>query len=213
MKFRDLKKYITSTILCIRFPFLYPRNRFTGKYYNPDWYWRARQRYKSEMSHVRYDSNNGFKPIEEDMPIVRKAKRRVKFYGFLTYLNPFKLIPKFTELDAMDRGWRKAFGIQMCKEIKKALKEDNLLYKYRITQIKEKWGRLHWYDMYTTDKVRDIIDKYEKISFRTCIVCGEPATYLSKGWISPYCDNCISNNPSNYYRYNEGDEILDYLAY
>ena len=29
-----LKKTIESTILCIRFPFLYPRNRFTGNHYN-----------------------------------------------------------------------------------------------------------------------------------------------------------------------------------
>ena len=29
-----LKRIIKSTILCIRFPFLYPRNRFTDLHYN-----------------------------------------------------------------------------------------------------------------------------------------------------------------------------------
>ena len=31
---KKLIKIINSIILCIRFPFLYPRNRFTGKHYN-----------------------------------------------------------------------------------------------------------------------------------------------------------------------------------
>lgn len=30
---KNLLKYITSSILCLRFPFLYPRNRFTGRHY------------------------------------------------------------------------------------------------------------------------------------------------------------------------------------
>lgn len=25
---------------------------------------------------------------------------------------------------------------------------------------------------------------------RTCIVCGEPATRMTRGWICPYCDEC-----------------------
>lgn len=39
----------------------------------------------------------------------------------------------------------------------------------------------------------DIIDKYEKLSERTCCVCGKPATKISKGWICPYCDEHIGN--------------------
>ena len=30
----NLKKKLKSTLLCIRFPFLYPVNRFTGLHYN-----------------------------------------------------------------------------------------------------------------------------------------------------------------------------------
>lgn len=67
---------------------------------------------------------------------------KIKFLTFLhnTLLQIFFCIPTYTELDSMPIGWRKAFGLQMCKDIKKELKKHNYLYKYRITQIKEKFG-------------------------------------------------------------------------
>ena len=33
-------------------------------------------------------------------------------------------------------------------------------------------------------------ENYEDMSAKTCIVCGEPATHMTKGWICPVCDNC-----------------------
>lgn len=99
---------------------------------------------------------------------------------------------EWTELDSMPDGWRKAFGKQMCEEIRKELIKFNYLYKYRIVQIKEKYGSLRWYDWgYPKDsKIGEIIDKYEDISTHTCIRCGRPATKISTGWISPFCDKC-----------------------
>jgi len=88
----------------------------------------------------------------------------------------------------MESGWKKAFGIQICKELKAQLIKDHYLYKYRITQIKEKWGYLHWYDAGHSKAVQEIINKYADISWNTCIICGEPSTKISGGWISPYCD-------------------------
>lgn len=105
-------------------------------------------------------------------------------------LDRILIIPTFTELDALEPGWRKAFGIQLCEELKAQLKKDKYLYKYRITQIKEKWGYLHWYDYGASKEVHDIIRKYEDISWNTCLVCGKPATKITSGWISPYCDDC-----------------------
>ena len=52
---------------------------------------------------------------------------------------------------------------------------------------------LRWYDCNTTTDIQKIIDKYEDISMKTCIVCGKPATYISRGWISPYCDEHIKD--------------------
>lgn len=139
--------WVPATILCIRFPFLYPRNRFTDK--------------------------------------------------------PSHLIPSWTELDALDTGWRKAFGIQICRELKRALLEDGgrkKLRRYRITQIKEKYGALCWYDQGGNEETNKILAKYEYISEHTCIVCGKAADYVTKGWIEPYCkehlpDHIDPNDP------------------
>ncbi len=100
-----------------RFPFLIPRNRWTGK-------------------------------IPED-------------YDY-----------SYTELDSMPDGWRKAFGEQMCEDIREELVRAEYLDQYRITQIKEKYGTLCWYDFGCTERMlRDIIPKYERLSARTCIRC------------------------------------------
>lgn len=97
----------------------------------------------------------------------------------------------YTELDSMPDGWRKAFGEQMCEDIREELVHAEYLDQYRISQIKEKYGTLCWYDFGCTERMlRDIIPKYEHLSARTCIRCGNPATKVSTGWISPYCDTC-----------------------
>lgn len=124
-------------------------------------------------------------------------KRKLRYYKILKWidLNIFDnlfFLPTYTELDAMEPGWRKAFGLQMCEEIKQELKRHKgALKRYRITQIKEKFGGLRWYDNYSTEKIwKEIIPKYTQLSYKTCIHCGKPAKYISKGWISPYCEDC-----------------------
>ena len=100
----------------------------------------------------------------------------------------------YTELDAMDNGWRQAFGERMCEEIRNALIEDNCLEEYRISQIKEKYGTLRWYDFGTTQKVYDIVAKYEYISGFICQNCGRPYAkeFNTGGWICTLCENCAS---------------------
>ena len=99
----------------------------------------------------------------------------------------------FTELDCMPVGWRKAFGEQMCEEIREELIKANLLNKYRIAQIKEKFGGLRWYDDYGNTQIDKIIGKYEQMSERTCICCGRPVNgpIDNNGWIEPICDKCL----------------------
>lgn len=99
-----------------------------------------------------------------------------------------------TYLDDMPEGWRKAFGKEMCEEIRQVLIKGNYLNKYRVVQVKEKYCGLRWYDEGAPSSIyrelQDIINKYEEISERTCIWCGRPATKISLGWISPWCDEC-----------------------
>jgi len=104
----------------------------------------------------------------------------------------------YTELDCMPDGWRKAFGTQMCEEIRAALIDDGDLDRWRIVQMKEKYGTLRLYDSGTKigSRVHKIEQKYELLSERTCIVCGAPATRMTLGWISPYCDKCCPEHGS-----------------
>ena len=45
-----------------------------------------------------------------------------------------------TYLDWIPHGWKKAFGKQLCKDLRKALIKDKNLYKFRFSDIKEKYG-------------------------------------------------------------------------
>ena len=102
----------------------------------------------------------------------------------------------YTELDSMPNGWRRTFGEQMCEEIQKLLEEADWVDKYRILQIKEKFGSLRWYDSSVPESIRErldkVIQKYEEISARTCFICGAPATKISMSWICPWCDKCAA---------------------
>lgn len=154
------------------------------------------------------------------MSEIEKNKELCKKYPFLIPRNRWTgevaedYDYSYTELDAMPDGWRKVFGEQMCEEIQNELnklsEEDRL--KYCILQIKEKYGYLRWYSNWYTDEIGKIIHKYEELSERTCIKCGAPATKISLGWISPWCDECAKKvgkcdnlmNIEDYF--NEGEE-------
>lgn len=125
-------------------------------------------------------------------------KKLCKRYPFLTIRNWRTNKPigyDFTYFDDMPRGWQRAFGVQMCEEIREELIKCNYLYKYRILQIKEKFGELRWYDngapAESAEKIWKIIDKYTELSHHTCMICGKPAETSSDGyWLYTLCDKC-----------------------
>lgn len=90
------------------------------------------------------------------MQFVRKLSNYflIKKYPFLLCRNRWngqtlKDKYSFTELDDMPEGWRKAFGKKLCKDIKCLFVSSghkDFIEKYRIVQIKEKYGQLRWYD-------------------------------------------------------------------
>lgn len=149
------KKKEYNKKLIEKYPFLIPRNPFSGK---------------SIIDCAGPHGEKGFWPGEPDAHPA---------YDY-----------EYTVLDEMPDGWRAAFGEQMCEELKEELIKENSLEKYRIIQIKEKYGYLRWYDNFGSEEHYNLIDKYERLSKRTCITCGAPAKWISKGWISPYCDEC-----------------------
>ena len=141
--------------LCEKYPFLIPRNRWSGK-------------------RITEAQDGGYYPGDP---------KTVPEYDY-----------EYTELDDMPDGWRIAFGETLCEELKQELRNaggEKALNDYMIVQIKEKFGYLRWYDNGCTDRwFMEILPKYERLSERTCINCGKPATRISTGWSSPWCDDC-----------------------
>lgn len=95
--------------------------------------------------------------------------------------------------DIIPYGWRVAFGDEMVEELAEILNKYNVA-NYEIVQIKEKYGRLCWYDNGVPEEAYGEysawLNKYEELSEHTCINCGQSATHLTKGWIIPLCDDC-----------------------
>ncbi len=58
----------------------------------------------------------------------------------------------------------------------------------QIRQIKEKFGGLRFYASGTTDTQAALIGRYEKLSYETCEVCGNPGTCIDTGWRRTLCD-------------------------
>ena len=98
----------------------------------------------------------------------------------------------YTYIDCAPSGWAKLCE-DLCAELKVLF--DRVGYKdYSLCQVKEKFGGLRWYDNGVPTEFykeyNDIIRKYEDLSYKTCCVCGAPATKRSTGWICPFCDKC-----------------------
>ena len=277
--FKKIGRVIYSTLLCIKYPFLYPRNRWTDKHYNC---WKIieyhRENYgkayhlislqttdkevnseeqteyykfldtkketylrtdysgdelviylgrnkgtiekiikKIKLGSKIYDSSwvsgknvlvlkvNSVEELKEiyngDFNCIRLTINQILAFKIkiLDWIEKYPLqiihFPTYyTELDSMDKGWREAFGMNFCKDLRKALIRTGgykLLFRFRILQIKEKYGRLEVYCIGYNDEINKVISKYSKLSEKTCIRCGKPATWISKGWISPYCDDCV----------------------
>lgn len=277
--FKKIGRVIYSTLLCIKYPFLYPRNRWTDKHYNC---WKIieyhRENYGKAYHLISLQTTDKEVNSEEQTEyykfldtkketylrtdysgdelviylgrnkgtiekIIKKIKLGSKIYdsswvsgknvlvlkvnsveelkeiynGDFNYIRltinqilafkikildwiekyPLQIIhfpTYYTELDSMDKGWREAFGMNFCKDLRKALIRTGgykLLFRFRILQIKEKYGRLEVYCIGYNDEINKVISKYSKLSEKTCIRCGKPATWISKGWISPYCDDCV----------------------
>lgn len=68
-----------------------------------------------------------------------------------------------------------------------------------IQQVKEKFGTLRFYVDYTTDRVDNYIEFAERMSAKTCEVCGNPGTMRSTRWLKVLCDE-------HYKQYNELDD-------
>ena len=179
-----------ATKFCLKYPFLYPRNRFTDKHYN-DWNLHDKiealytESYKTEVSLNKVER----KCINRKKAIVYHV---LKFW-YDYPLQWFNCIPEYTEWRVVEKGWKEAFGEDILKELKEAMLKDGglkYLYSVRILQIKEKWGRLNIYLNKYGDNTMKVLKKYENLSWRICIDCGKPVVGYTKGYVCPYCMDC-----------------------
>lgn len=115
---------------------------------------------------------------------------RYPFYRMYDYKG--KVIGyEFTWYDHIDIGWRKAFGKVFSKELKELLIRNYILKEFRFTDIKEKWGQLSIYSNFYINDLEKFFNKYETMSRKYCIECGEKATHTTEGYILPLCDECF----------------------
>lgn len=189
------------TWLCIKYPFLYPRNRFTGLHYN--WWWWNKKRsnlYKKyhycgkidlRPSNVYYYKwYNNFESFWTNW----WALPLIKVFDWI-HRNPMQWIhclTSHTELDAIPEAWKNDFGLEWAKDVKQYLDEHHIRH-YRIAQLKEKWGEFDWlYPPDFSDECLKLEHKYVERSKQICICCGKPATMVTpvQIWLSYYCDEC-----------------------
>lgn len=110
---------------------------------------------------------------------------------------------RYTWYDSVPEGWRKAFGKQLLKELKKILKKNHELKTFRFHQIKEKYGMLRMDCGPTSSEALKLFDKYENISMQYCINCGEKAKYVTDGWIEFLCERCFKRDMLSRNRWKE----------
>lgn len=118
----------------------------------------------------------------------------------------------FTELDAIPDGWMKAFGMQMVDEINDELVKTNTMDSFRVTQIKEKYGRLEFYTYGGSSEVFEIIEDYGNISENICIRCGklDVPIICNNGWYEPICKCCYEKQEDRMIKMGYGKSRFTY---
>ena len=103
---------------------------------------------------------------------------------------------RYTELDNMEPGWRKAFGEQFCEDMQNAINNlsDDARNKFRILDIKEKYAMLRVYVNMSDVGIDGVIRKYAKMSKYICGKCGKSATKITTSWFYPFCDKCLKES-------------------
>ena len=210
-KFYKLKHALQSTILCLRFPFL-KFSTDVGSYK----LWNFAAKLENEGQKQVYQKCIETNEYWHATIIYNKRKlwlSKVLFWINKNIIDKIWIFRTSCWYYCIPQGWRKAFGIQMCKELKESLLRSGgrkALKAYGIDDIKEKFGNLAWYDHGGTIETSKIVSKYEFISMHTCIVCGIPATVQTMGWISPYCDEHV---PDFETRFDFGHKGLDWYGW
>ena len=96
-------------------------------------------------------------------------------------------------------GWQDIWKLFLCKLEDFLEQHPEVKSYFRISDTKEKWGRLRVYvNTVEIEEIRDLIASLEFTSAHTCIDCGKQTknifgkyvTWVSKGYFAPRCKRC-----------------------
>lgn len=94
--------------------------------------------------------------------------------------------------DIMYAGWEKKLIPNFLRELRWTCLTTGSLFTFKISDMREKWGRLDLFFNNSNDKIDDVIDKYVELSKKTCFKCGcECEMRNLGGWLVPACDECV----------------------
>lgn len=93
-----------------------------------------------------------------------------------------------------DEGWYYLIE-QLCHDIEQLIDKKYPDYKtceypFEVLQVKEKFGGLRFYTSGSNDEIENLIDKAEKLSYKTCEVCGAKGKLRDYGWLKTMCNKC-----------------------
>lgn len=106
---------------------------------------------------------------------------------------------------AIQVGWYGLF-YQMCNDIKAVLVEMNLLDKFFIMSVYERYGQMKFSTNMVIPQISAIMYKYSKMSNYICCKCGQFAANESYRYYSPLCNKCAKEmdfitRPADHYGY------------
>lgn len=77
------------------------------------------------------------------------------------------------------------------KNIKEQEQIDEYTHMPRAVQVKEKWGGLRFYMSMESDTMTEAIREAEKLSYRTCEMCGKEGRTRNASWVQTLCEECF----------------------
>lgn len=172
----NILKLIHNSILCIKYPWLYPCC-YNGLHYYDATVLDKIQRYKKH-------SNSSF-----DLFNIR-AKLLTFYHNYILAL--FHCVTRYTILDFIPKGWKNRFANEIIDKVSMLLKKSNS--NLSIIDIKEKYGRLRVSIICEDKNIQDYFETLEERSSFVCINCGKDAKYVTTGWVLPYCEKCLPSN-------------------
>lgn len=193
----DSKKEYNKN-LCNEFPFLIPSNRFSGKRIFPPeaGYWPGSPNAIPEydFEYTELDAMPEGWRISFGIQMCQEIKSELIRFNYLNDYRITQIKEKLGQLRWYDNG----APIGKLSDCDFVLEKDDYGYPECNPYIEAysyqgSFNGKYIYNHYNIlDKclIPEIIQKFEKLSQYTCINCGKPATRITAGWISPWCDDC-----------------------